>query len=219
MDAILRAGPFTGPSEGPSASFFNEQDPLIVGDFGSVYVYPVNCANTTSSSAWPWKYNDVFSKISTTHTGCESTPGGEIPIESSVISKSGSVKTATGDFFASNSATSNRGVSVITSLSFAYQATKSFDIRITYNGLAEASDDQTILSSSNILFFDTQGRTIDGFPRLNDSVTITLPASYIPRVYSSTLQVDVGVEFPDDICTPNPGSVEATSSLSFEFVE
>ena len=107
-NAILRAGPFASSSD----SFLNEQDPLIVGSFADVDVYPVNCANHTSSSAWSWRYNDVLSRTLTTHTGCESTPGGDSPTESSVISNSGLVKTTTGNFSASNSATSNRGTTI-----------------------------------------------------------------------------------------------------------
>jgi len=214
-NAILRAGPFASSSD----SFLNEQDPLIVGSLANVSVYPVNCANTTSSSAWPWRYNDVLSKTLTTHTGCESTPGGDSPTESSATSNSGSVKTATGNFSASNSASSNRGTTIVTGLSFAYQATQSFQIKITYNGLASASAGQTIDSSSNILFFDSSsGSTIDGFPSLSGSVTLTLPASTVPVFFNASLSVGIVIEFPDDICIPNTGSASASSSLSVEFL-
>jgi hypothetical protein len=214
MAAILRAGPFASSSY----SFLNEQDPLIVGNFADVSVYPVNCANYTSSSAWPWRYNDVLNKTLTTHTGCESTPGGDSPTESSATSNSGSVKTATGNFSASNSASSNRGTTIVTGLSFAYQATQSFKIKITYNGLASASAGQTIDSSSNILFFDSSGSTIDGFPSLSGSVTRTLPASTVPVFFNASLSVGIVIEFPDDICIPNTGSASASSSLSVEFL-
>ena len=214
MAAILRAGPFASSSY----SFLNEQDPLIVGNFADVSVYPVNCANYTSSSAWPWRYNDVLNKTLTTHTGCKSTPGGDSPTESSATSNSGSVKTATGNFSASNSASSNRGTTIVTGLSFAYQATQSFKIKITYNGLASASAGQTIDSSSNILFFDSSGSTIDGFPSLSGSVTRTLPASTVPVFFNASLSVGIVIEFPDDICIPNTGSASASSSLSVEFL-
>ena len=212
---ILRAGPFVGGGD----SFRDKQDPLVVGNFASVNVYPVNCANHTSSSAWPWRYNDVLSRTLTTHTGCESTPGGDSPTESSVISNSGLVKTTTGNFSASNSATSNRGTTINTGLSFAYQATQSFDIKITYDGLASASAGQTIDTSSIILFNDTgTGGAAEGFPSLSGSITRTLPASVVPASYSATLRVAIGIEFPDDFCTPNPGSANASGTLSVEFL-
>ena len=214
-NAILRVGPFASSSD----SFLNEQDPLIVGSFAGVDVYPVNCANHTSSSAWPWRYNDVLSKTLTTHTGCKSTPGGDSPATSSVISNSGLVKTATGNFSASHSGSSNRGTTVVTGLSFAYQATKSFDIKITYNGLASASAGQVIDTISNIQFLDnTTGENINGFPSLSGSVTRTLPASVVPAYYSVTLEVGIVIEFPDDICIPNTGSANAFSTLSVEFL-
>lgn len=214
-NAILRAGPFATSSD----SFVDEQSPLIVGNVADVTVYPVNCSNDISSSAWPWRYNDVLSRVLTTHTGCVSTPGGDSPTESSVTSNSGSVKTATGNFSASNSATSNRGTDVRTGLSFAYQAAESFDIKITYNGLASASAGQTIDPSSNIIFSDNQSAsTIDGFPSLSGSVTRTLPASVVPAFYSATLKVSIGIEFPDDFCTPNTGSANAATTLSIEFL-
>jgi hypothetical protein len=214
-NAILRAGPFASSSD----SFLNEQDPLIVGSFANVSVYPVNCANTTSSSAWPWRYNDVLSKTLTTHTGCESTPGGDSPTESSATSNSGSVKTATGNFSASNSASSNRGTTIVTGLSFAYQATQSFQIKITYNGLASASAGQVIDTSSNIQFLDnTTGENFNGFPSLSGSLTKTLPASVVPAYYSVTLEVSIVIEFPDDICIPNTGSANASATLGLEFL-
>jgi len=214
MAAILRAGPFASSSY----SFLNEQDPLIVGNFAEVSVYPVNCANYTSSSAWPWRYNDVLNKSLTTHTGCVSTPGGDSPVTSTSSSNSGLVKTATGDFSLSNSGTSNRGTTINTGLSFAYQATQSFDIKITYNGLASASG-ADIDTSSSIQFFDNQGGiVIDGFPSLSGSVTSTLPASTVPVFFNAFLNVDIVIEFPDDICIPNTGSANASSSLSVEFL-
>jgi len=215
MAAILRAGPFASSSY----SFLNEQDPLIVGNFAEVSVYPVNCANYTSSSAWPWRYNDVLNKSLTTHTGCVSTPNGDSPVSSTSSSNSGSVKTATGGFSLSNSGTSNRGTSINTGLSFAYQATQSFDIKITYDGLASASAGQRIDSSSIILFSDSSsGSVIDGFPSLSGSVTRTLPASTVPVFFNASLNVGIGIEFPDDICIPNTGSANASSSLSVEFL-
>ena len=213
-NAILRAGPFATSSD----SFLNEQSPLIVGNFADVTVYPVNCSNYTSSSAWPWRYNDVLSSVLTTHTGCESTPGGDSPTESSVTSNSGSVKTATGNFSASNSGTSNRGTRIITGLSFAYQATESFDIKITYDGSASASAGQTIDTSSNILLFGSSVSTTSDFPSLSGSETITLPATVIPAVFYVALEVAIGIEFPDDICIPNTGSADASSTLGIEFL-
>tara|TARA_R110001599_G_C12045794_1_gene641665 strand:- start:45 stop:695 length:651 start_codon:yes stop_codon:yes gene_type:complete len=212
---ILRAGPFAGGGD----SFRDKQDPLLVGRFADVNVYPVNCANHTSSSAWPWRYNHAFSSSLTTHTGCESTPVGDSPTTSNLTSNSGLVKTATGDFFVSNSATSNHRTRIFTGLSFAYQATESFDIKITYDGLASASAGQRIDTSSIILFDDTStGGDADGFPSLSGSITRTLPASVVPAVYSATLGVSIVIEFPDDFCTPNPGSANASATLEIEFL-
>jgi len=180
---------------------------------------PVSCANDTSSSAWPWKYIKLVNVGIVTHTGCVSTPNGDVPVTTSTDSNDSTVETATGDFSISSSATSNHGTTVGIGFEFAYQATQSFQIKITYNGLASASAGQTIDSSSNIRFFDSSsGSTIAGFPSLSGSVTRTLPASVVPAVYSATLDAAVGIEFPDDYCTPSSGSANASATLGIEFL-
>ena len=84
--AILRAGPFASSSD----SFLNE--PVTP----SVSIVPVNCANDTSSSAWPWKYNDEVIKSLETHTGCETGGGGDtIPTTSTSTTTDVSTETAT----------------------------------------------------------------------------------------------------------------------------
>ena len=180
---------------------------------------PVSCANDTSSSAWPWQYIKLVNIGIVTHTGCVPTPNGDVPSTSSSNSNNSNVETATGNFSISSSATSNRGTTVEIGFEFAYQATQSFDIKITYNGSASASAGQTIDSSSNIRFRDSEtGGTANGFPSLSGSITRTLPASVVPASYSATLNVSIGIEFPDDFCTPNTGSANAAATLSIEFL-
>ena len=180
---------------------------------------PVSCANDTSSSAWPWQYIKLVNIGIVTHTGCVPTPNGDVPSTSSSNSNNSNVETATGNFSISSSATSNRGTTVEIGFEFAYQATQSFDIKITYNGSASASAGQTIDSSSNIRFGDSEtGGTANGFPSLSGSITRTLPASVVPASYSATLNVSIGIEFPDDFCTPNPGSANASATLELEFL-
>ena len=180
---------------------------------------PVSCANDTSSSAWPWQYIKLVNLGITTHTGCVPTPNGDVPSTSSTDSNDSTVETATGNFSISSSATSNRGTTLEIGFEFAYQATESFDIKITYDGLASASAGQRIDTSSIILFDDTStGGDADGFPSLSGSITRTLPASVVPAVYSATLGVSIVIEFPDDFCTPNPGSANASATLEIEFL-
>ena len=180
---------------------------------------PVSCANDTSSSAWPWQYIKLVNLGITTHTGCVPTPNGDVPSTSSTDSNDSTVETATGNFSISSSATSNRGTTLEIGFEFAYQATESFDIKITYDGLASASAGQTIDTSSNILFNDTgPGGDADGFPSLSGSITRTLPASVVPAFYSATLDVGIAIEFPSDYCTPNSGSANASATLEIEFL-
>ena len=180
---------------------------------------PVSCANDTSSSAWPWEYLKLVNVGITTHTGCAPTPNGDVPVTETTNSNNSNVETATGDFSISSSATSNHVTSLTISFEFAYQATQSFDIKITYNGSASASAGQEIDTSSFVRFYDIQaGDIASGFPSLSGSVTRTLPASVVPASYSATLEVGIAIEFPDDICTPNPGSANASATLELEFL-
>jgi len=178
---------------------------------------PVSCANDTSSSAWPWKYIKLVNVGIVTHTGCVSTPNGDVPSTTSTDSNDSTVETATGDFSISSSATSNHGTSLDIGFEFSYQATQSFDIKITYNGSASGGP-EAIDSSSNILFNDNNGGSASGFPSLSGSVTRTLPASVVPASYSATLEVSIGIEFPDDYCTPSSGSANASATLELEFL-
>lgn len=179
---------------------------------------PVSCANDTSSSAWPWKYIKLVNVGIVTHTGCVSTPNGDVPSTNSTDSNDSTVETATGDFSISSSATSNHGTSLDIGFEFSYQATQSFDIKITYNGSASGGPED-IDSSSNIRFDDNKtGGGASGFPSLSGSITRTLPASVVPAVYSAALYVDIGIEFPDDYCTPSSGSANASATLGLEFL-
>tara|TARA_R110001592_G_scaffold151523_2_gene378067 strand:+ start:2538 stop:3116 length:579 start_codon:yes stop_codon:yes gene_type:complete len=179
---------------------------------------PVSCANDTSSSAWPWKYIKLVNVSIVTHTGCVSTPNGAEPVTTSTDSNDSTVETATGDFSISSSATSNHGTTVDIGFEFAYQATQSFNIKITYNG-SVGGGPLPFFSSSGIEFFDNQDSSpITGLPSLSGSVTRTLPASVVPAVYSARLSAAVGIEFPDDICTPSSGSANASATLGLEFL-
>lgn len=180
---------------------------------------PVSCANDTSSSAWPWQYIELVNVGTVTHTGCTSTPNGNVPTTTSTNSNNSNVETATGNFSISSSATSNHATTVDIGFEFAYQATQSFDIKITYNGSASGIPEEDIDSSSYIRFDDNQtGGGASGFPSLSGSITRTLPASVIPASYSATLSVGIGIEFPDDICTPSSGSANASATLGIEFL-
>ena len=180
---------------------------------------PVSCANDTSSSAWPWQYIELVNVGTVTHTGCTSTPNGNVPTTTSTNSNNSNVETATGNFSISSSATSNHGTSLDIGFEFAYQATQSFDIKITYNGSASGIPEEDIDSSSYIRFDDNQtGGGASGFPSLSGSITRTLPASVVPASYSATLCVGIGIEFPDDICTPSSGSANASATLGIEFL-
>ena len=179
---------------------------------------PVSCANDTSSLNWPWQYINTVSKVITTHTGCVSTPSGSVPDTETTTTNNSNVETATGNFSISSSGTSNHATTVDIGFEFAYQATQSFDIKITYNGSASGGP-EIIDSSSNIRFSDSEtGGGASGFPSLSGSVTRTLPASVVPASYSATLDVSIGIEFPADICTPSSESANASATLSVEFL-
>ena len=207
--AILRAGPFASSSD----SFLDE--PVTP----SVSIVPVNCANDTSSSAWPWKYNDDVIKILETHTGCETSGGGEnVPTTSTSNTTTVSTETATGDFSITSSASSNLITTMTTTLSFYYQAAQSFQIKVTYNGLA--TGDGTLYQPDVMKFSDSQNANnpIAGFPSLSGSVTRTLPASVKPALYYAQLDTASGIDFPEDVCSPKSSIADTSATLSIEFL-
>lgn len=215
MTAILRAGPFASLSAGQlSESFVNEPD-VFNGN-----VFPVNCSNTTSSLAWPWRYNESISKTLITHTGCESTSGEDLPVTSTSTSITGLVKTATEDFSISDSASSNREVRINVSLGFAYQATQSFNIKVTFNSLV--SGDSTLSQQGTLGFLDNFNEDtgpIEGFPSLSGSVTRTIPPSYVPGFYAAQIFLDgASIDFPSNVCIPNTNTVSVSASLAFKFL-
>tara|TARA_R110002167_G_scaffold77421_1_gene214985 strand:+ start:428 stop:991 length:564 start_codon:yes stop_codon:yes gene_type:complete len=172
---------------------------------------PVNCANDTSSSAWPWQYIEKVNVGTVTHTGCQDTPNGEEPVTESSNSNDSTVVTATGNFSKSRSAGSNHGTSVSLGFEFSYQATQSFDIKITFNASASGN-------SGNIVFFDSvTSNPITGFPSLSNSVNRTLPASVVPASYFATLGAEAQVPFAEDVCSPS-GSASASATLEIEFL-
>lgn len=201
--AILRAGPFA-----------NSTDSFL--DSGT----PVNCANDTSSSAWPWKYNDGVTKSLETHTGCEvvSESGENFPTTSTSNTTTISTETATGDFSITSSASSNLITKMTTTLSFYYQAAQSFQIKVTYNGLA--TGDTTLYQPDLMGFFDSQTTSgpIEGFPSLSGSVTRTLPASVKPALYYAELETASGINFPEDVCSPKSSLADTSATLSIEFL-
>ena len=207
-NAILRAGPFASSSD----SFLNEPSPFDSN------INPVNCANDTSSSTWPWRYNDVVNKVLTTHTGCEFTPNGFEPVTSTSTSSNGLLKTATADFSISDSASSNNVTRMTTTLSFYYQAAQSFEIKVTYNGLA--TGDSTLYQADFMGFADSQtaGVPISGFPSISGSVTRTLPASVKPAFYYAALDTSSAIDFPADVCSPKASIANTSATLSFEFL-
>lgn len=210
-NAILRAGPFASTS----SSFLNEPNPFDGG------IHPVNCANDISSPFWPWRYNKSISKTLETHTGCESTPNGDVPVTSTSTSSVGLVETATGNFTISDSVSSNKEVRLNISLGFAYQATQSFDIRITY--YIFASGDSSLAQQGTMGFLDSflssGSGPIEGFPNVNGSVTRTLPASVVPEFYSAEIFCNgASIEFSSDVCTPKTNNVSITGSLALSFL-
>ena len=140
-NAILRVGPFI-----KSGNFVDQPSDLSAPD-GAM---PINCANTTSSSRWPWRYNEGVTKSTVTHTGCESGGGGEdVPTTSTSSSATQEIKTATGNFTVSSSVSSNREVTMSTSCTFFYQAAQSFQIKITFLGSASVNLLFKILNTSS----------------------------------------------------------------------
>tara|TARA_A100000171_G_C2084860_1_gene121525 strand:- start:76 stop:729 length:654 start_codon:yes stop_codon:yes gene_type:complete len=217
MTAILRAGPFASLSAGQlPESFVNEPDVF------NSNVFPVNCANITSSLAWPWRYNKSIGKTLITHTGCATDPGSgeQFPTTSTSTSSDGLVKTATEDFSISDSASSNHELRINVSLGFAYQATQSFDVKVTFN--ISASGDSTLTQQGTMGFLDTFNSgtgPIEGFPSVSGSVTRTIPPSYVPNFYIAEIFSDgASIDFPSDICIPNTSSVSVSGSLAFEFL-
>ena len=132
-NAILRAGPFASSSD----RFLNEPDEP------SPSILPVNCANDTSSSAWPWKYNEVKTTDNSNHIGCTipTDPGepSQPDIGPGTKLNSSSYETATGGFTMTHSASSNYVTIITLNLLFKYQAAQSFQIKVTFSGVASAS--------------------------------------------------------------------------------
>lgn len=208
-NAILRAGPFASSSN----SFLDEP-----GTPSSSFI-PVTCANDTSSSVWPWKYLEVQDIANVTHTGCDA---GGLPTSSTSNTVTSSYKTATGDFSISHSSSSNNTTILTTTFQFAYQAVQSFQIKVTFSGLASSANLPAGSSFSQpdfMGFSDSQTTSpVAGFPSISGSVTRTLPAAVVPAFYFATIQVSSKISFPTDVCTPNSGSANAAATLTVEFL-
>ncbi len=208
---ILRVGPFI------KNNVFVDQPSDLSAPNDAI---PINCANTTSSSNWPWRYEERIFKSINTHTGCDDdgfpTTGGSTTDTKNII-------TATGNFSKSESVASNRVSSLIMSFEFFYQAAQSFQIKVDFTASASASSGlpagSSLFAAGSMEFEDSQTSSpTAAFPNLSGSVTRTLPAAVVPAQYFCQLKSDGGLGFPTDVCTPNSGTVTATGSLSFEFL-
>ena len=214
---ILRVGPFIN-----SGVFVDQPSDLSAP--GSAR--PINCANTTSSSRWPWRYNEGVKKITVTHTGCEEVePGRDEPTTGGSTTETNNILTATGNFSKSANEASNHMAGVQISFGFFYQAAQSFQIKVDFTASASASTGlpagSTFFEATDIFnmnFSDGLSAATAAFPNLSGSVTRTLPAAVVPASYECILQSSGGISFPDDFCTPNSGTATATGSLTFEFL-
>ena len=103
---------------------------------------------------------------------------------------------------------------------FAYQATQSFNIRVTFDALV--SGDSTLSQQGTLGFLDNFNEDIgpiEGFPSLSNSVERTLPPSYVPSFYTAEIFLDgASINFPSNVCIPNTSSVSVSASLEFEFL-
>ena len=218
---ILRVGPFINGNV-----FVDQPSDLSAPGFAR----PINCANTTSSSNWPWRYNEEVKKITVTHTGCELELEGtsderSVPTTGGGTTETNNILTATGNFSKSVSETSNFMAGVQIGFEFFYQAAQSFQIKVDFTASASASSGlptgSTFFEATEIFnmnFSDGLSAATAAFPNLSGSVTRTLPAAVVPASYECILQSSSGISFPDDFCIPNSGTATATGSLSFEFL-
>ena len=219
---ILRVGPFI------KNNVFVDQPSNLSAPNNA---FPINCANDTSSSRWIWRYmhNKNVSKVS--HTGCDQTTflvrdeqgnivdsvTEEFPTTSSQDTSEQNIISVSGNFSNTASGTSNHSVSCHLSLSFFYQATSSFQIKINYNGTSSASG-QSVNQTDAMNTSDTFGLIEDNFPNLNGSITRTLPAAVVPNSYDFTLNLNGAIDFPTNICIANPNSVSTSGGYTFEFL-
>ena len=219
---ILRVGPFIN-----SNVFVDQPSDLSAPGFAR----PINCANTTSSSRWPWRYNEGVQKIQITHTGAGLEAEGtederSIPTTGgSGTTETNNILTATGNFSKSVSQTSNYLAAVQISFNFFYQAAQSFQIKVDFTASASASSGlptgSTFFEAAEIFnmnFSDGLSAATAAFPNLSGSVTRTLPAAVVPASYECILQSSSGIDFPDDFSIPNSGTATATASLNFQFL-
>jgi hypothetical protein len=167
--AILRAGPFASSSD----SFLNE--PVNP----SASIVPVNCANDTSSSAWPWGYVANTSQVITNHTGWEQTPSGESPTNTTTEGSSEELETLTGSSFSKSlSVNTNLEASVSVSLRFTYQAFIDFDITVNYSGSVSSGGPSIIVRD---------GGSSSDTGSFSETETITLPRAVKPASVSVSL--------------------------------
>ena len=213
---ILRVGPFI------NSGVFVDQ-PSSLSAPGNAF--PINCANHTSSSRWPWRYYQTTVKNEGTHTGCEEPePGRTEPTTGGSSTTSNTILTASGNFNKTVIATSNYVPGVEISFSFFYQAAQSFQIKLDFD--MEATSNNLAAGSSlsqfqSCFFVDSENNTINGegdFTHFTCSVTRTLPAAVVPASYSASIDCFVNVGFPDNFCTPNPGSASVSGTLEFKFL-
>lgn len=196
-NAILRAGPFATSTD----SFLNSG-------------IPVNCANDTSSSAWPWRYVVSTSESVTNHIGWEVDPdGNDAPTFDSNSNTTQQLKTVTESFSAtesfSESLSLNTNVEAQVGIvfNFAYQSVEDFDITVNYNGSVSSGGD-SLISASGAFTSDTGSLSL--------SQTLTLPRAVKPNFVRLNIQSS-GFNYPiDDIdkVFPKNKIISATMSVT-----
>lgn len=163
---IKRAGPFASED----GYFLREPETI----FGTDSPAPVNCANKFGLSAWPWRYLQRRTNLSSGDSWAYPT------VPSSRPSPDGSYVTV---FY---SETANTNAEVITAIIFYYQAAQAFDLDIkhTYgssgNSFREITTEISATTGYNLVYFDDDG-VVDK--------TITCPASVVPTFIALVTKV------------------------------
>lgn len=205
-NAILRAGPFATSSD----SFVDE--PLVANSS----TLPVNCANDTSSSTWPWKYSLSSSFSKNVHTGWEETsPDDYDAILSSSFDSNSSYQNATNNFSVARTESTNFSALVSIGFRFYYQAVENFNITINYSGSISSGTSGT---SSGIAVSDIYGVIANtSSDSASGSHTATLPKSVVPSLYVVVITSNA-FKYPlPDPTDVNPVNkvVSATLGISF----
>jgi hypothetical protein len=209
MAAILRAGPFAS-SGFPLRSFLNEPS-----EFNSL-THPVNCANTTSSLAWPWRYSLTSSVSGNVHTGWnEISPGNYTSILNYSFENSASYETAANNFSVTKTRDTNFSALVNISFQFFYQANDDFEITIDYDGSISSG---TSGINNGIIVRDSYGIIENtSSDSANGSHKVTLPRAIVPSGYQVSIRSNAfKYELPDPTgVNPTNKTVSATLGITF----